>query len=168
MRLWILLSPLRPLHLRLCENVPAITSCSVKWKNANVREKKEQDKFWREQKRERKKKEQELEREKKRLERERERTARRTINTRATSRRTTSATYSGSGSYTPSSQYPSSGYTPSTNNTTEDNVIKGIVTIFFLIVGIAAIIIPFILDFWTLLKIVFVCGGIFSLLIACV
>lgn len=128
--------------------------------------KKEQDKFWREQERERKKKEQELEREKKRLERERERTARRTINTRATSRRITSATYSGSGSYTPSSQYPSSGYTPSTNNTTEDNVIKGIVTIFFLIVGIAAIIIPFIFDFWTLFKIVLVCGGIFSLLIA--
>lgn len=45
-------------------------------------------------------------------------------------------------------------------------MIKGIVTIFFLIVGIAAIIIPFIFDFWTLFKIVFICGGIFSLLIA--
>lgn len=128
--------------------------------------KKEQDKFWKEQERERKKKEQEREREKKRLESERERAARRTITTRTTSRRTTSTTYSGSGSYTPSSQYPSSGYTPSSNNSTEDNVIKGIVAIFFLIVGIAAIIIPFILDFWTLFKIIFVCGGVFSLLIA--
>lgn len=126
--------------------------------------KKEQDKFWREQERERKKKE--LEREKKRLELERERTARRTITTRATSRRTTSVMNSCSGSYSPSSQYPSSGYIPRSNNTTEDNVIKGIVTIFFLIGGIAAIIIPFIFDFWTLFKIVFVCGGIFLLLIA--
>lgn len=128
--------------------------------------KKEQDKYWREQERERKKKEQEREREKKRIERERARAARSITSTRTTSRRKTSTTYSGSGRYTQSSQYPSSGYTTSSSNTAEDNVIKGIVTVFFLIVGIAAIIIPFVFEFWILFKIVFVCGGIFSLLIA--
>ena len=126
-RLWILLSPLLPFYLRFCANELVITSCSAKRKNANVREKNEQDKFWREHERERKKKEQEQEREKKRLEREQENAARRLTSTRSTSRRSTSATYSGSNIYTPSPQYPSPSSTPNSNNTTEDSVIKGIV-----------------------------------------
>lgn len=60
-------------------------------------------------------------------------------------------------------QFPST--TPSLSPT-ENKVIETIVPVFFLIVGIGAVIVPFVYDFWLLFKFSFVCGGIFAILMA--
>lgn len=49
---------------------------------------------------------------------------------------------------------------------TENKVIETIVPIFFLLAGIGAIIVPFIFNFWTIFKIVFIFGGLFAMLMA--
>lgn len=55
-----------------------------------------------------------------------------------------------------------SGYTPSTSPQ-EEGCIVAFVNFCFVALGLAAIILPFVWDFWTLFKVIFVICGIFSI-----
>lgn len=109
------------------------------------------------------------ERKRKAAEREREKAMRAV--SRSASNSTTRGSYnsgysshSTNGYHSSSSFTPSSGYnSPQNASSTENGCIEAFVNFAFVAIGIAAIILPFVWDFWTLFKVVFVIGGILSI-----
>lgn len=106
------------------------------------------------------------ERKRKAAEREREKAMRAASRSASssTTRGSYNSSYSTNGYHSSSSFTPSSGYNSTQNaSSTENGCIEAFVNFAFVAIGIAAIILPFVWDFWTLFKVIFVIGGIFSI-----